>query len=196
MKLLTTLVLLLITNMVNAQSFGSFVGKVIASWNPDGRTMVLAEPFAYIDPAGMRWDAPAGSTIDGASIPQLAWSIIGGPFEGKYRDSSVIHDVACVEKRRPWKSVHYTFYTGMLASGVGGAKAKIMYGAVYHFGPRWPTKEEIHFRSQSIDRKISIDVLPPPQTLSQEDFRKLSEEIEANEGTSQPVSLEQIREYK
>ena len=116
---------------------GKFVGQVVAQWLDDGRKMKLVEPFGYIDPTGLSWDAPIGSVVDGASIPQVAWSVIGGPFEGKYRNASVIHDVACEQRLRPWPDVHRNFYYGMLASGVDEKLAKVMYGAVYQFGPRW-----------------------------------------------------------
>jgi len=122
----------------HAEDYGRFLGKVVAEWLSNGRDMKLVQPFAYVDPTGTTWDAPAGSVVDGASIPKFAWSIIGGPFEGKYRDASVIHDVACEQKRRSWQDAHRAFYTGMLADGVNETKAKVMYGAVYHFGPRWP----------------------------------------------------------
>ncbi|GAB2181549.1 hypothetical protein DLREEDagrD3_17720 [Denitratisoma sp. agr-D3] len=125
----------------SADEPGKFIGRVVTEWlkdDPEGRKMRLLEPFAFIDPAGVRWDAPAGWVVDGASIPQVAWSLIGGPYEGKYREASVIHDVACDEKDRPWQAVHRVFYDAMLASNVDGKKAKIMYAAVYHFGPRWP----------------------------------------------------------
>jgi len=120
-----------------AQSWGEFIGKVVVEWLPDGRNMKLMEHFAYVDPLGRKWNAPAGSVVNGASIPQFAWSIIGGPFEGKYRDASVIHDVACRNKDRAWQDVHEAFYMAMLASGVEILRAKVMYAAVYHFGPRW-----------------------------------------------------------
>lgn len=136
-----------------AQSFGSFVGKVVAEWLDDGRTMKLVEPFAYIDPTGSRWDAPKGWVVDGASIPQVAWSIIGGPFEGPYRNASVIHDVACDQKQRPWRDVHRAFYTAMLAAQVNPITAKVMYGAVYQFGPRW-------------DRQILLAEVPIPAVQS------------------------------
>jgi hypothetical protein len=97
----------------------------------------LRAPLTYTDPACRKWIAPANSVVDGASIPQWAWSIIGGPFEGKYRDASVIHDVACDEKKAHWQDVHLTFYNAMLTNGVEIVKAKIMYAAVYYFGPRW-----------------------------------------------------------
>jgi len=114
-----------------------YIGRVITEWLDDGRQMRLLEPFAYVSHSGTRWDVPQGSVVDGASIPKFAWSIIGGPFEGPYREASVIHDVACVEKTRPWQDVHAVFYEAMRESGVGPIKAKVMYAAVYHFGPRW-----------------------------------------------------------
>lgn len=96
-----------------------------------------AADFVYRDPKGLEWRAPEGWVVDGASIPPLAWPFIGGPFEGKYRNASVIHDVGCDQKIRDWEAVHEVFYWAMLASGVETWRAKIMYGAVYHFGPRW-----------------------------------------------------------
>ena len=132
--------------------------------------MRLLEQFSFIDPNSTEWVAPAGSIVDGASIPQLAWSLIGGPFEGKYRNASVIHDVACGQKARPWELVHETFYFAMLASGVSIWKAKTMYAAVYHFGPRWPrtvdtsadstkladTLKEIGYAARGSDVTLSI----------------------------------------
>lgn len=222
MRVAAALLLALSMSCANAQNFGLFIGDVVAKWNGDGRSMTLVEPFAYIDPSGSRWDAPKGATVDGASIPQFAWSIIGGPFEGKYRASSVIHDVACVKKNRPWEAVHQAFYTGMLASGVSTAKAKVMYAAVYHFGPRWPIKQEVRQvtsrtteqrtcidigvgdpicisvpkTTQPVEAVIKIDVPPLPQTLSREAFDRLQQDIEGKESSATPLSLEQIREYK
>lgn len=212
---------LLLTQVAAAQSYGTYEGSVVAKWNDDGRSMTLVESFAYVDPTGVKWNAPSGSTVDGASIPQFAWSIIGGPFEGKYRNASVIHDVACVEKSRPWEQVHRAFFTGMLASGVSPAKAKTMYGAVYHFGPRWAVREQIKqtitetimettcvdgpffmpmCRSvpKQVSREIITDVaIPPaPYTLSREAFERLAEEIDRLEATSTPMTVERILNYK
>ena len=223
MKRVTCLVLALFATVAHGQSFGTYIGRVVASWDANGRTMTLTEQFSYIDPTGVRWDAPAGSTVDGASIPQIAWSIIGGPFEGKYRDSSVIHDVACIEKRRSWETVHKAFHTGMLASGVDQTRAKVMYAAVYHFGPRWPTKAEVRYTaSQSKEEQVCVQVLggappvcitipratgpgegvlrielpSPPQTLSKEAFNRLSSQIEARETSLSPMSLEEIQVFQ
>lgn len=132
------LILALTAYDVKGEKFGGFEGDIVVKWDDaDGRTMILVQPFAYIAPNGVRWEAPIGARVDGASIPQFAWSIIGGPFEGRYRKASVVHDVACDTKARSWQSVHEAFYTAMLAAGVDSVKAKIMYAAVYHFGPRW-----------------------------------------------------------
>lgn len=117
--------------------FGEFVGTVKAEWLDPDRKMKLLEEFTFIDPNNMKWHAPSGSVIDGASIPSIAWSLIGGPFTGKYRKASVIHDVACKRRNRPWESVHEAFWYAMRASGVKEMKAQIMYAAVYHGGPRW-----------------------------------------------------------
>ena len=118
-------------------SFGRFQGRVLAQWLDDGRTMRLEEDFAFIDPHGIRWDAPAGSVVDGASIPSYLWSVIGGPFAGKYRNASVVHDVACGRQDRPWTDVHWMFHEAMLSAGVDPAKAQVMFAGVWAGGPRW-----------------------------------------------------------
>jgi Protein of unknown function (DUF1353) len=118
-------------------AFGAFQGDLIVKLKDDGRTVELVEPFAFKDEAGKTWSVPAGALVDGASIPQAFWSVIGGPFEGKYREASVIHDYYCDRHADTWQNVHLVFYNGMRANGVGALTAKIMYAAVYNFGPRW-----------------------------------------------------------
>lgn len=117
---------------------GEYIGKFKAEFLDDGRRVKLIEDFSYKDDRGKIWLAPAGTTVDGASIPQSLWSLIGGPFEGKYRNASVIHDYYCDRKTEAWYGVHQVFYEAMLASGVSESRAKVMYLAVFHFGPRWP----------------------------------------------------------
>jgi hypothetical protein len=117
--------------------WGWFEGDVVARWGNDGRLMTLVEPFAYVDSRQTRWEAAAGAVIDGASIPRAFWSVIGSPFAGEFRNASVVHDVACEERNRPWRAVHRMFYEACRLGGVGAVKAKTMYYAVFHFGPRW-----------------------------------------------------------
>lgn len=106
-------------------------------WLNDGRKAKLLETLSFIDPKGKKWIAPKGHIIDGASIPVPFQPIVGTPYGGKYVMASVIHDVACDEKKLPWKEVHKVFHFAMLASGVSKEKANLMYQAVYLGGPRW-----------------------------------------------------------
>lgn len=121
--------------------WGRFVGEVVARWSENGRDMTLVEPFAYVDPRRLRWDAPAGAVVNGASIPRAFWSLIGGPFEGRFRNASVVHDVACEARDREWPAVHRMFYEACRCGGVAAGTAKAMYYAVHHFGPRWRVEQ-------------------------------------------------------
>ncbi len=104
---------------------------------PDGRRFSLPHDFNYLDPKKQLWEAPAGLIVDGPTIPMPFWSVIGGPYEGLYREASVIHDAGCCARTRPWREVHRVFYDAMRCSDVGWVKAKTMYLAVWAIGPRW-----------------------------------------------------------
>lgn len=108
-----------------------------AEWLDDGRHMQLGRPFGYVEEAGREWPVPAEAVVDGASIPRVFWSLIGGPLEGLYRDASIVHDHYCREQSRPWRETHRMFLAALLCSGVVAVKAKVLYYAVYRFGPRW-----------------------------------------------------------
>src|SRR4029453_18117066 len=113
-----------------ATKWGHYNGEPVTKWNPDGRTMTLLTELRYTDPHGEVWVAPVGSLVDGASIPRYLWSVMGGPFEGKYRNASVLHDVASGERRRPWEDCDRMFYYAMRCSGVGATESKTMYYAL------------------------------------------------------------------
>src|SRR5215510_1582180 len=125
------------TGSATAQNLGRFEGELVLRALPDGRNMELVRPFKYIDSRGVIWPVPAGTRVDGASIPSAFWSIIGAPYTGKYREASVIHDYYCEARSRHWKAVHKVFLDGMLTRGVERIQALLMYLAVYRFGPRW-----------------------------------------------------------
>lgn len=116
---------------------GTFRGALLVTFMADGRTMKLTQPYTFVDGAGLTWDVPTGAVVDGASIPQVAWSLIGGPFEGKYRNASVIHDWFCDVRTRSAEATHRMFFNAMIASGVEIRTAKTMYAAVAAFGPQW-----------------------------------------------------------
>src|SRR5213596_905374 len=120
-----------------ATKWGYYDGEPVTKWNPDGRTMTLLTELRYTDPNGNLWVAPIGSIVDGASIPRYLWSVMGGPFEGKYRNASVLHDVAYDEHKRPWQDCDRMFYYAMRCSGVSVAEAKTMFYALCRFGHHW-----------------------------------------------------------
>lgn len=128
-----------------ARNHGRFVGLPLqVQFNTDEddrRSAKLLQALTYVQPDGNEWTAPMDSVLDGASIPRPFWSVIGGPFEGLYLEASVVHDYYCDHRVRPWRDVHRMFYDAMLCRGVSGFKARIMYYAVYRFGPRWEMVE-------------------------------------------------------
>jgi hypothetical protein len=122
---------------LQSHKWGYYSGFPETRWDPDGRSMTLLNEMRYTDPKGNVWIAPAGSHVDGASIPKSLWSIMGGPFEGKYRNASVLHDVAYDQHDRPWQECDLMFYNAMRCSGVSAVEAGTMYYALYKFGRHW-----------------------------------------------------------
>lgn len=119
------------------RKWGYYSGHVEVRWENDGRAMIMLKELRYIDPQGVVWVAPAGSRVDGASVPRALWSFMGGPFEGKYRNASVLHDVAYDQKNKPWQDVDRMFYNAMRCSGVDAVSAKTMYYSLVRFGRHW-----------------------------------------------------------
>jgi hypothetical protein len=163
---------------VMAQNGNSYWGRyegvlLLQPLSGTGRMKILNE-YSFVDSAGGRWVVPAGYVSDGASIPKLAWSIVGDPWGADYRNAAVIHDAACDSKNRPWESVHLTFYYAMLAAGVSKYKAKIMYAAVYHFGPRWGPRLERQLAKVTLEY---ARVLLQSNMIAAEDRSKVADEI-------------------
>lgn len=167
-----------------SQNFGRFQGNVVASWDNDGRNMTLQEPFTFIDSQERVWQAPAGSVVNGASIPSAFWTLIGGPFEGKYRNASVVHDVGCEQMRESWEDVHRMFYEACRCGGVDEANAKILYYAVYHFGPRW---------QPITDTVVQVQQTPDGQLVEQEVTIQRMARLDPPPPT--PEELEQVEAY-
>jgi hypothetical protein len=139
--------------------WGYYSGYVEARWENDGRSMTLLRELRYTDPQGAVWVAPAGSEVDGASIPRSLWSVMGGPFEGKYRNASVLHDVAYDQHNRPWQDCDRMFYNAMRCSGVGPVEAKTMYYSLYKFGRHWkaPRAEPVKVGGELVARAIPVN---------------------------------------
>jgi hypothetical protein len=105
----------------------------------DGRTAELIADFTYIDGKKQSWRVPKGWRVDGASIPQALWTVVGGPFEGKYRYASIVHDYYCDQPQGvAWEDVHKMYYEACVAGGYDDQMAGWMFALVYRGGPKWP----------------------------------------------------------
>jgi hypothetical protein len=127
-------------NPMKDEYYGEFLDLLNGTWITQAKPRPkykLSNRFQFKDPNGLIWIVPSGTEVDGASIPQMFWSVIGGPFEGAYINASVIHDYYCDVKIRTEHDTHRVFYYGMMAEGVETWRAKLMYWAVASVGPKW-----------------------------------------------------------
>jgi endonuclease G len=171
---------------------GRFVGlplQVVFNTDQDDRRWAkLLEPLTYVQPDGGEWPAPKDAWLDGASIPRPFWSVIGGPFEGLYLEASVVHDYYCDHHLRPWRDVHRMFYDAMLCRGVSGFKARIMYYAVYRFGPRWDIVEGVESAAapgEALTDAKAPSILADAQALAQQDLSPEAIEALADRSAAQ-----------
>jgi len=196
-----SLVLALVTvAWAGGAATGRFLSDPVARWEPDGRTMTLIESFEYIDANERSWHVPSGVRVDGASIPPLFWSLIGGPFDGQYRNASIIHDYYCDNRQRRWEDVHRVFYEAMLTSGVSKSKASLMYKAVERFGPRWD-EPQVDPKCLRPDGSFNFDACtensdPTPSPaqmprLAKDDLMHFADDMQ---GSADPADLAKLRE--
>lgn len=149
-----------------AESWGHYEGlPALTEWLSDGRSMQLKRALEYVQEGGSNWPVPSETVVNGASIPRVFWTLIGGPLEGLYRDASIVHDHYCDIRTRSWQDTHRMFYEAMRCSGVGAPKAGVMYYAVYRFGPRWaygPEAASSVFEASAEPQMIPIDIQVEP----------------------------------
>ncbi len=98
---------------------------------------VESKKFAFVDKRGVRWEAHPGDLAGGAHIPWYVKPILGGSYQEPYLRAAVLHDIYCRSKVRSWQDTHNMFYWAMIVSGVNVVKARIMWSAVWVFGPKW-----------------------------------------------------------
>lgn len=113
---------------------GTFSGLPKTEWLiselGEDRDMRLLEDFWFADPGGRLWLAPAGSVINGASIPRALWSVVGSPYTDDYRRASIVHDVACDTPGVDRKEADVMFFHACRAGGCDPLQAKILYAGV------------------------------------------------------------------
>ena len=110
---------------------------VTADWLlSDSRSMRLTRNVAFVDPDGKVWRAGKNRVVDGLSSPRILWRI-QPPFVGKAREGSVIHDIACKDKKHPSKEVHWVFWNAMRARRMHKVCAFLRWFSVRVGGPRF-----------------------------------------------------------
>lgn len=141
------------------ENFGDFLDSLKGEFDPNAKprpTFTLDGDFRFRDPNGVMWTTPSGTEVDGASIPQALWSLIGGPFEGAYINASVIHDYFCKTKEKTAHDTHRNFYYGMRATNVPEWRAKLMYWAVETFGPSWTIERKVVIKQNCLNTSTEI----------------------------------------
>lgn len=121
--------------------WGHFTSRPDVQFLEAERRMLLLKDVTYIDPSGTSWTSPQGYKTDGASIPQVFWSFVGGPFSGPYRDAAIIHDWYMETMERTSEDTHRVFYYANRASGLTEFEAKRLYLAVLVGGRKWGSGE-------------------------------------------------------
>ena len=164
------------TSQPATPSPNSFSGPVQAEFiipaKPDDnfRDMKLMAPFSYTDPRGVKWEVPAGYITNGASVPWGLWNIVGGPYDGPYRDAAVIHDYYTEFKLRSWEDTHRMYYEASLARGVSENRAGIMYAGLLVGADRWdpPAATAAPKKAQLLPSPAAgsfrLAQVPPPST--------------------------------
>lgn len=160
------------TSAPAAVSNNSFSGTVQAEFvlpaKPDDnfRDMKTLAPFSYKDPRGVLWEVPAGYVTNGASVPWGLWNIVGGPYDGPYRDAAVIHDYYTEFKLRSWEDTHRMYYEASIARGVSENRASIMYAGLLVGADRWdpPAATAAAKKAQMLPGSFKLAQVPPPAT--------------------------------
>jgi hypothetical protein len=151
---------------------------------------VLSADFRFDDPNGLAWVTPSGTVVNGASIPKMFWSFIGGPFSGRYLQASVIHDHYVTIRVRTAHDTHRNFYYGMMANGVEPWQAKAMYWAVRTFGDDWdlprPDNNAESFTGWGIAQSEELDNLA--SAVARQAVLEVARNLKTSEGETLRVT--------
>lgn len=125
------------------RTVGSFDCRFLEEEGGDRRILITRSNFRFIDSKHRRWTLRAGRALDGASIPRVLWSALGGPFEGDHRTPALLHDETYASQIHPRKVADQMFYEALRFYGVNPIKARTLWMAVRLFGGRpWSTRRD------------------------------------------------------
>ena len=94
-----------------------------------GDDLVLLRDYAYTY-KGKKYIIPKDFHFDGASIPQLFWSLIGNPLESEFRQSAMKHDWAYITHALSFADANNEFLESLKIHGVSWIKRNLMWSAV------------------------------------------------------------------
>lgn len=158
------------TGTISANSFsGAIQVEFVLPAKPDDnfRDMKLLNAITYVDPRGVKWEVPAGYVTNGASVPWGLWNIVGGPYDGPYRDAAVVHDYYTDFKTRSWEDTHRMYYEASIARGISETRAGVMYAGLLVGADRWDLPAAgaiIPKKAQMMPNSYKIAQVPPPAT--------------------------------
>ena len=116
------------------------MNQPVVQFHLNNRDMVLYEDFLisfFYNDKMHNITIKEGFIYDGASIPELSWSLIGSPFIGEYRIPALIHDAfyKCADRGVfSRENVDCIFEALMAQFGEDNTTNFIVYQAVDKFG--------------------------------------------------------------
>jgi hypothetical protein len=165
-----------------------FSGDASTRWlteNVPDRDMRLLADFWFEDSKGVRWDAPVGSEINGASIPRPLWSLVGSPYTGDYRRASIVHDIACdraAGDRAARRAADKMFFEACRAGGCTRWQATVLYIGV-RIGAGWRKFDEL----QNDEPRLAFDDV---DRQVQHDLRTVSDQVLSRGESDDPDEVE------
>lgn len=174
---------------------GKFSGDPESIWlteeGTQDRSMRVIRELAFQDQDAKNWLAPAGSIVDGASIPRALWTVVGSPYTGDYRRASVVHDVASVEAggdKKKRRAADRMFFHACRTGGCSIWQSIVLYlgvriGAVAVDVPAWHAAmatETTGPRIRRTDEELRLE----------KDFQVIADRVLAAGETDDPEELE------
>lgn len=159
----------------------------LANPSPD-RDMRLLADFWFDDRAGRRWHAPAGATIDGASIPRPLWTLVGSPYTGSYRRASIVHDIACMnaDNLQEREAADRMFFEACRAGGCSMQESMVLYTGV-RVGAGWSAIQGFGALGVALEVKV---VRSAADRRLEADFQLAAEAVLAEGPTDDPFEVE------
>jgi hypothetical protein len=174
---------------------GSFSNDPQTRWITDDgapdRNMEILERFSFLDPKGREWIAPAGTVVNGASIPRALWTVVGSPYTGDYRRASIVHDKACDDAAgdpAARKAADRMFYHACRAGGCSVFEATILYLGV-RIGASVPEVESWQAPAIESTRRPRLTRSESEQRI-ESDFATITQDVLQGPPTDDPEEIE------